>query len=65
MTDDDDLPDDRHGEIDWTLLRKGQMDMAEVVYCYHQALVGAGFNSMTALQLTGAYQWGMMVMGAQ
>ncbi len=51
--------------LNWAEIHKGQMDMAELVFCYHQALIGAGFSDMRALQLSASYQWAMMAMGSQ
>lgn len=59
VTDDDEL----HEEApDWDVIRKGQLNMAEMVYCYHQALVASGFDGFQAMNMAASYQWFLMQM---
>lgn len=52
MSDEKDEP----APIDWDEARKAALNMAEMVWSYHQALLSMGFNETQALALSLAYQ---------
>jgi len=47
---------DESPEIDWDNVRKASLNLAEILWSYHQSLISCGFNEKAALQLTVAYQ---------
>jgi hypothetical protein len=43
-------------DIDWDELRKVVLNMAELVWSYHQALLASGFDENQAIALVLEYQ---------
>lgn len=48
------MPDEE--PINWDVMRGALVNIAEIIWTYHQALLAAGFDETTAYALTVAYQ---------
>ncbi len=47
---------------DWAEIRAGQLNMAELVWTYHQALLASGFDEDKAVYFATMYQDKLMIL---